>query len=483
MTKQFVVALRKGSATGPIVAVTNQITLVQGSNIITAGDFVDGRLTGRVLINDNVGAFSKASLPLPTTTTTTTTTLPPGPAPFLTANLVPNSLAMDGVQTTKLSFTANNSYRVNLIVGNSSLLLANTTNTSSTLSGNITFGPYTVADRPGIFRGTVVATGPNGTTAELLALLLSYPNEYIRITPKSVAANDSANIRVFGVPNSQATITSNSRAWTTSTVTLNSVGIYETAVTDTNIGTYYYQATFAATGAVRKDTYEVVYSYLQEGAVQADRYADGRGFISGSSLGGGIVAGSIIGFGRAGGNLETPDTGLGTGAPITEYREDKVNGIPSGKWYPVDRNNDTGYTDTPVYREYPVENDEGEVIGITYVFSDGTQITIDIKGDLISIAPSSTPISERYDPTFIDRTDYGEDNAAIGGALVAGPDDARDFDYVDGGSNYSTVDPTNFGQDDTAIGASIPNEFIGDPFNRNPLFGDELKIFSQTSLV
>ena len=141
MTKRFVVTLRKGSAQGPILAATNTITLSQGNGIVQAEDFVDGRMTGRVIIDDNTGEFSKISLPLPTTTTTTTTTVAPGPAPNLTASISPTSIVMDGISTTQLSWNASRSTEVRFIFANVNLLLGNTSNISSNITGNITFGP------------------------------------------------------------------------------------------------------------------------------------------------------------------------------------------------------------------------------------------------------------------------------------------------------------------------------------------------------
>lgn len=334
MTKRFVVTLRKGSAQGPILAATNTITLSQGNGIVQAEDFVDGRMTGRVIIDDNTGEFSKISLPLPTTTTTTTTTVAPGPAPNLTASISPTSIVMDGISTTQLSWNASRSTEVRLIFANVSLLLGNTSNISSNITGNITFGPYTNSDRPGTITGNVIATGPNGTAWRRLTLSLTYAGEYLDISPAEVSSTSFANLTVAGVPNTAVTLTSNSYIWTTPTsVTLDSNGFYRTTLVDTNVGTWQYQAVFAATGAVRRKTYRVNYPYVFEGAVESGRVGSGGVAIGGGS--GFITAGDLLI-----GTLGTDWTEYQEfGAPIEQYLYDGELGV----WYKTDSsiNNET----------------------------------------------------------------------------------------------------------------------------------------------
>lgn len=83
MAKTFIIRLRTGSPTGPIVANSQLITLnIPGTGPISSGDFADNALTGVVQTNSNrVGSLLKqvtCATTTTTSTTTTTTTTPPG---------------------------------------------------------------------------------------------------------------------------------------------------------------------------------------------------------------------------------------------------------------------------------------------------------------------------------------------------------------------------------------------------------------------
>jgi len=68
MSKEFVVVIRKDSTTGPVVAVSNILTLAAGSGTITSADFFDNSLSGTIVVNNNLGYFSKtaAAITVPT---------------------------------------------------------------------------------------------------------------------------------------------------------------------------------------------------------------------------------------------------------------------------------------------------------------------------------------------------------------------------------------------------------------------------------
>jgi hypothetical protein len=85
MAKTFIVRLRTGSTTGPIVA-NSQIIVLNGlgDGAILASDFTDNALSGTIVTNSSrVGSLSKTIIAA--TTTTTTTTAAPGTTTTTTA--------------------------------------------------------------------------------------------------------------------------------------------------------------------------------------------------------------------------------------------------------------------------------------------------------------------------------------------------------------------------------------------------------------
>lgn len=407
MTKRFTVALRKGSVDGPIVAATDIITLAQGNGSIAATDFVDGRLSGRVPIEDNVGSFSKFSLAPPTTTTTTTTTIAPGPAPSLIANIVPTTISMDGISTAKINWNASRASRVTLFVGDIALLLGNTSNISSNIAGNITVGPYTNSDQAGTINGNIIATGPNGIAWQRVSLTLQYPSEYIDISPTRVSANASANLTIGGIPNTSVTITSNSYIWTSTTVTLDTNGKYTTTLSDTNVGTWQYQAVFAGTGAVRRKTYSVDYAYqFNGGTVEASKAGSGGVAIGGGS---GFITANDIVFGILG-TEATINTDIEYQPIIEEYVP--VVDITTGESVYVKVTNQDGSPYTSTTQEVIVQkDDDGNTL---YLLPDGTMILENPDGEVISTTIGG-------DPTALEKSDYSDPDLL---ALRYNPDES-----------------------------------------------------------
>jgi hypothetical protein len=100
MAKTFIVRLRTGSTTGPIVA-NSQIIVLNGlgDGAILASDFTDNALSGTIVTNSSrVGSLSKTIIAAtttttaaPGTTTTTTTTAAPGTTTTTTTTAAPGT--------------------------------------------------------------------------------------------------------------------------------------------------------------------------------------------------------------------------------------------------------------------------------------------------------------------------------------------------------------------------------------------------------
>lgn len=113
MAKTFIVRLRTGSPTGPIVA-NSQIITVNGvgSGAIIASDFTDNALTGSVQINsEKIGYFTKQIFcPTTTTTTTTSTTTTTTSTTTTTTTTAPTTTTTTLGQVNLTSLTMNYNY-------------------------------------------------------------------------------------------------------------------------------------------------------------------------------------------------------------------------------------------------------------------------------------------------------------------------------------------------------------------------------------
>ena len=128
MAKTFIVRLRTGSTTGPIVA-NSQIIVLNGlgDGAILASDFTDNALSGTIVTNSSrVGSLSKTIIAATTTTTTTTaapgttttTTAAPGTTTTTTTAAPGTTTTTTSAPTTTTTTTANpNPYAGNLQFG------------------------------------------------------------------------------------------------------------------------------------------------------------------------------------------------------------------------------------------------------------------------------------------------------------------------------------------------------------------------------
>ena len=196
MSKEFVVVIRKGSTTGPVVAVSSNLTLAAGSGSITSSDFTDNSLSGTIVVNNNLGFFSKIASTV-TVPTITSFAISPTAAIESTANIITITYSVSDVvgrvmywKVTGIGSTATNDFvndtagfayttpglrsglTATLVVNNDAIAesleryYVDFTLDPALTEGNYFHraGPFSIQDKPNSVEAYLVATGAATST-------------------------------------------------------------------------------------------------------------------------------------------------------------------------------------------------------------------------------------------------------------------------------------------------------------------------------
>jgi len=262
MAKNFVVVIRKDSITGPVVAVSKTLTLAAGSGTVAASDFLDNSLNGTIVVNNNIGYFTKIASQA-TVPTITNIVISPINAIESTANVINITYSVSDVvgrviywKITGIASTSTSDFigdtvgfaytQVGLRTNIQASVVVNNDGISETreqfyidftldpalTEGNYFYraGPYSIQDRPNSIEAYSVTTGQ---------AISSY-----------VTNSGNLNITVNGIRDSNVTVTGSGSAVnsfggsSTYSFTVPSTGTYSFTNLNPAAGTYTYTVAY-----------------------------------------------------------------------------------------------------------------------------------------------------------------------------------------------------------------------------------------------